>query len=641
MNHRIFLVLLLGFPWSASQAAPRIIRASSFLHRSQSSSTPSINRGASYFVDSFALNKAISANGIMEITDFPGGAGDLITLDLKPSRSPIDSTTQFWIGSPSGARRFTPPLFLAFRGTVLNEPGSSVFLTTFAGKLLVTITRASDITYDFGPVKNSDERGAHILIPENSLFTYGPFHALNCITDDIPQPNALTPVAELLRDYRSGKIGARSEVSHSQLLQTDIAVEADSCFYQAAGGDTNTVLGYIASLFAMSSSIYEDEVNITWHLTWIKLWPNGDPYNVKGNAYALEDTVPIYWRAHYANVPRNLAHVMTSVSYGGGGYGYYSICDPQSSYSVSSPQTGHQYPTFAFTYDAYIVAHEIGHNFSLVHSHQCYWDPPLDTCYTNDDTTFGLKLGDACYGLPITPRRSAGTIMSYCANANYALSGNDFSQYKLAMTFSPKVDSVLRRNAELASCIQPPPDPTLILLSPRGSETFPADTIITVQWTYANLDSIRLEYSPNGGSFWTPISGSLSAMQGFYAWKIPNTTSSNMLVRAFDVANPAVADTSLLFFSVTPSSSITTAPASEDFQLSPNPAQNILILKGVTPGERIAYTIANVDGVDILSGTALENASPLRIDVSTLPIGTYYLRLASPVTRVFPFIHSK
>ncbi len=654
MNFRTLFFLTLTLIWStASDASTGVIPAPKFLHRTQKTSPTMLvslsatSHAMGYIVDSAALASVLGGGGHVEITNFPGGAGDLVTLDIKPAHSPVDATTQFWIGSASGVRRYTPPAFAAFCGKVLGEPNSRVFLTTFAGKLLVTITRESGVTYDFGPAKNSEVPGAHILIPENNLFAYGEFHPLNCIAGDIPQPNAPEPVSELLREYRDRAASPLGGSPHTKLLETDIAVEADSSFYFAAGDNTDLVLGYIESLFAMSSTIYEDEANITWHLTWIKLWPSGDPYNVKGDASALIDTVPKYWRAHYDTVPRDLAHVLTSIDYGGGGYGYYSMCDPKWSYSMSSPQTGHQYPTFAFTYDAYIVAHEVGHNFSLVHTEECYWDPPIDTCFTKDDTIWGLRLGDACESLPNHPKPNPGSIMSYCANANYAIHHDSIQYFKLRMTFTPKVDSVLRMHAENDSaCITPPPNPTLILLSPRGSETYPGDTTIAIEWTYANLDSVSLEYSSDGGNFWTPIAHGLPASQGSYQWIIPNITSSKMLVRAIDAADPSLGDTSLLFFTVTPSASVSVSQTQGNFRLSPNPARNVLTLTrgGVAddaPGEQITYSIVNVAGVKILSGTAVERNSVFSIALTSLPNGTYYLHLSSPISQVLPFIRSK
>ena len=266
-----------------------------------------------------------------------------------------------------------------------------------------------------------------------------------------------------------------------------------------------------------------------------------------GNAYALEDTVRKYWQLHYQNVQRDLAHIMTSIGYGGGGFGYYSLCDNANSYSVSSPQTGHTYPTFAFTYDVYIISHEIGHNFTLIHSHDCYWNPPLDTCYTKDDAA--LHLDDACFSKPITPRKNPGTIMSYCANANYFLSGNDFSYYTLEMTFSHRPDSVMRYNAENAACIQTPAGPIVILLSPRGSESYTGGAMIPLKWTYANIQNVTLEYSSDGGVSWNPIQSGIPAAQETLDWKMPNISSQQMLVRIYDAQNQNTGDTSLLFFS--------------------------------------------------------------------------------------------
>ncbi len=310
---------------------------------------------------------------------------------------------------------------------------------------------------------------------------------------------------------------------------------------------------------------------------------------------------------------------------------------------MSSPQTGHQYPTFAFTYDAYIVAHEIGHNFGLVHTHQCYWDPPIDTCYTKDDTIWGLRLGDACDSLPVIPHTNPGSIMSYCANANYAIHHDSIQYYTLRLTFTPKVDSVLRMDAENSACLQAPPDSaSIILLSPGGGVTLPGDTAISILWTYAHVDSISLEYSSDGGSIWNPIASNLNAMAGHAAWRVPNINSQQMLVRAFDPSTPRIADTSLTFFTVARSSLVqgTSNFGAADFMLSPNPARDVLTLEGRTPGERLKYSIVNAAGVIVASGeTSLNGASQANFPLGLLPSGTYYLEILSPSIRNLSFTH--
>ena len=638
----IFFTVLGIFSSSSTKAIPRALPVSQFLQRIPNPSLSDAPTAIFYDVDSAALAKALSIGGAVQITNFPGSYNDLVTLDLKPAHSPIDSTTQFWEGTSGGAVRISPPSFAVYRGKVLGEPDSHVVLTTFGGTLLASIMREDGTAYEFGPAKNdADDPAAHIFIREADLFSFGEFYPLNCIAGDLSQPNAPTPVPELIRGYRERGMSPLGDTAHSRLLQTDIAVEADSSFYHAAGGTMALALGYIESLFAMSSTIYEDEANITWHLTWVKVWPNGDPYNVKGNAYGLIDTVPKYWKAHYDTVPRDLAHVLTSVGYGGGGYGYYSLCDPNWSYSMSSPQTGHSYPTFAFTYDAYIVAHEIGHNFSLVHSEECYWDPPLDTCFTKDDTIWGLKLGDACDSLPVHPLPNPGSIMSYCANANYAIHHDSIQYFQLRMTFTKKVDSVLRMNAENTACITSPATPTLLLLSPRGSETYPGDTTISIQWTFANIDSVSLEYSPDGGTFWNTIASSLPADLGIYSWKIPNISSKSMLVRVVSnlKGGSIIADTSLLFFTIVPSI-VSTPKPKPMLEFLQNPAHDDLALHGGTAGERLVYSIVNASGAIVASGeTLVDGASESHFPLDFLPSGTYYLRITSPFTLNLSFTH--
>jgi hypothetical protein len=507
----------------------------------------------------------------------------------------------------------------------MGEEHSRVFIAISGGTLLCSILRENGTTYVFGPEKNSSEAGAHILVAINDLLATGPFKPFDCIADDIHQPHAPAPIDALLPHHSENEV-LSAPLNNGKLLQTDIAVEADSQFYGAIGGDPSKTIAYIGAIFSMSSMIYEDEANLTHHLTWIKVWTTSDPYQVHGNAYALEDTVRKYWQLHYSTVQRDLAHIMTSIGYGGGGFGYYSLCDNAYSYSVSSPQTGHTYPTFAFTYDVYIISHEIGHNFSLIHSHDCYWNPPLDTCYTKDDAA--LALGDACYSKPITPRKNPGTIMSYCANANYILSGNDFSQYKLEMTFSPRPDSVLRVNAEKAACIGPPTDPIVILLSPRGGQSYKGGAVIPLKWTYANIQNVTLEYSSNSGMTWLPIQSGIAASLASLIWNMPNISSTKMLVRIYDSAHPAIGDTSLLFFTVTKNAVHNEGAEDATLILVPNPANDHLTVSATANIGQVECSLIDELGVTRKHEKgSITIAEGLTFDIRGIASGKYFLHV--------------
>ncbi len=575
-------IVCLMFLLLNTASASTNVSANTFIQKKTNSQTITETPNASYYtVDTMRLHNLLCNSTRIQIADFPLSDNITVTFDLKQGRSAFDRHTKCIVTSASGDIEMNAPELLVYRGIIANEPNSNVMLTYSAIGLLVSVHRENGNDYIFGQYRTSSDMRTYILLPEHELLATAPFVPFACMNDGIiNQPNALTPVDQIFAEARSHKDRKfeTQAVNTTGLLEAEIAIEADNDFYKAAGNTDTKVLSYIGALFSMSSSIYEDEAHITFRIPWVKVWATTDPYGVKGDAYALPDKAKNYWIANYSSVQRDLAHVMTSISYGGGGYGWYSLCDNNQSYSVSSPQTGHSYPTFAFTYDAYIVSHEIGHNFSLVHSHDCYWNPPLDTCHTKDDPNTALKLGDACFSLPIISKKNPGTIMSYCAGTNYTLSNNDFSQYKLEMTFSRRADTVLRANAEKASCITPPKDPTVILTYPRGSATYKGDSTVSILWTSAHITNVSIEYSDNGGTGWKSIKTNLPASDGATDWKIPNVASKKMLVRIFDASVSSIADTSLLFFTINSIAvgkiAVTKPTAGE--QLDANTAQKIV-----------------------------------------------------------------
>jgi hypothetical protein len=624
LSRFFFAILFVGI--SIHSVSAKTVSAGAFMQQRSKSLVKKPLTDAQYFtIDAQALTKDLSGQR-MQISDFPGGNGEFITLDLKPAHSAIDSRTECIVTTPQGDMHVAPPVIICYRGKVLGEEHSNVFLSVSGGEVLCSILRENGTTYIFGPEKNSGEPGAHMMIAEKELLATAPFTPFDCIADDIHQPHVPVPVEEILA--HGSKDGIQTTLDNGKLLQTDIAVEADSQFYGAIGGDVSKTLAYIGEIFSMSSMIYEDEANLTHHLTWVKVWTTSDPYQVHGNAYALEDTVKKYWQLHYTTVQRDLAHIMTSISNGGGGFGYYSLCDNANSYSVSSPQTGHTYPTFAFTYDVYIISHEIGHNFTLIHTHDCYWNPPLDTCYTKDDPN--LSLADACFSKPITPRKSPGTIMSYCANANYILSNKDFSQYKLEMTFSHRPDSVMRYNAEKAACIVPPAQPKVILLSPRGSESYTGGATILLKWTYANIQNVTLEYSTNGGTSWQPIQSGIAASLATLNWQMPNVSSQKMLVRIYDTQQQTTGDTSLLFFTLI--KNIVESNGAEDdlFMLSPNPANDHITVSAKQNIGQVQCDL--IDELGVIRKEVKGNiivGQGLTLDTKGLAAGKYFLRVKS------------
>jgi hypothetical protein len=599
-----------------------------------------LQRHARYF--SVAPDGAASTLGCarsLSVTGFPVTPDRDGALDLKRVRSVIDESTEMWMGGSKGSIRMPVPAIIALRGSVRGEPGSSVFLSYAEGELFGSVRHADGSVYVIAPATGGAS-GEHTIVAESDIRSGTMLPELGCRAQEAPEYYALPGSART----------EKRSLAASALLMTNIAVEADYPFFRASGGTFAKASAYAAALFGMASVIYEDEINVTFHLSWFKVWGDSisDPYKVNGDAYALWDTVPRYWRKNYADVPRDLAHVLTSIGYGGGGKAFRgeggfngpaAICSRDYGYGMSSPQCGHTYPTFTFTYDVYIVAHELGHNFGARHTHDCWWNPPLDTCLTKDDDRFWID--DACYGKPITPRPNPGTIMSYCANTNYGLS-NDFDKYRLEMTFSPRVAEVMRREAEAVPCLAEPPEAILILKNPRGGTAIPTSSPLDLRWAFAHVTSVSLAYSLDGGSHWEEIASGLPAADGHYGWTTPAVASQSMLVRIFDPSNGDVADTSILDMQLVSGvdDGGATAPASLDLAL--DPASGVLRVRYVLSASRDGVSLALFDaaGREVRIVQWLDHASAgeheVELSVGDLARGAYFLTLdagAGKITR--------
>ncbi len=571
-----------------------------------------------------ALRGLLATGGDRIFEGFPVAPGERARAILRRTAPAIDSRTTIIAGGAGGSRRIIPPDIPCFSGVVAGEPGSRIFVAAASDIIFCAVTRGDGRSYVLAPSTTSP--GEHILLDQRELKRLEPSPEFSC---EAFAPAATHQAAELPGTFRPA----------SSLLQTEIAVEADYDYFRATGGTVEKAVAYTSALFSMVSVLYENEINVTFHIPWFKVWTDSisDPYKVKGNAYALWDTVPRYWRDNYGDVPRNLAHVLTSIDYGGGGIAFRgekfeggagALCSNLYGYGMSSPTGARAFPTFAFTYDAYIVAHELGHNFGARHTHDCWWSPPLDTCLTRDDTRY--KLDDACFVLPITPRPSSGSIMSYCQNTNYGMSGN-FADYKVEMTFLERVADVMRREAA-ASCLAEPEAPTVILKSPRGDRPYRNNQDVSIIWASAKVERITLEYSPDNGRAWSTIVSDIAASAGEYRWRTPAAGASEALVRIVDAARPDVADTSIMSFAVQASAgdmpAVAAAPHLElqvqgesigiTYSLE-QPAEYLRIMMYDLQGREIR-TIAGKEGAD--GGTYHES-----VPVAGLPGGTYFITI--------------
>jgi hypothetical protein len=97
---------------------------------------------------------------------------------------------------------------------------------------------------------------------------------------------------------------------------------------------------------------------------------------------------------------------------------------------------------------------------------------------------------------------------------------------------------------------------TLTVMAPDGGENWEGGTTQNITWNSTGaISNVKIEYSINNGGTWNTAAAS-TANDGSYNWTVPNTPSSQCIVRISDTAGPA-ADSSNAIFTILEQRTIT------------------------------------------------------------------------------------
>ena len=168
------------------------------------------------------------------------------------------------------------------------------------------------------------------------------------------------------------------------------------------GGDTSAAAVYATTLAGAISEIFVENVNVRFQVSFLRVWSaDEDPYDPNSGTDML-DQFRNEWTSNMTEVPRNIAHILsgrTNLPYGGVAW-LSVLCNQDWGYAVSGYLNGFfPYPLedhHGDNWDLVVMAHELGHNFGTLHTHDGYV-PTIDDCGNGD-----------CTGA------ENGTIMSYC-----------------------------------------------------------------------------------------------------------------------------------------------------------------------------------------------------------------------------------
>jgi hypothetical protein len=276
------------------------------------------------------------------------------------------------IESGSGERKL--PDHADYYGTVPGETQPTFVAVTITDKTIRGIIAIGDKEYTLAPEYDRAKNIAYVLSEKHED-----------IHDLVPSICRLSTGAPPPPGNRGGN--ATNIIARCVRMHFEIDDQLNT-----AWGGTDASVQKILLLFNAVAALYARE-GITLKLSYLKVWNTPAPYLHPGTA---EGTLGSFYD-HGEPIQGNIAHLV----HGRGGEGGYAAINGNR--AVEGLNTSLD-PSPFYSFDVYIIAHELGHNLGSVHTHNCGWaGGALDNCAPTEG---GCAPGPA--------PQNGGTIMSYC-----------------------------------------------------------------------------------------------------------------------------------------------------------------------------------------------------------------------------------
>ena len=276
---------------------------------------------------------------------------------------------------------YSPNLF--YRGAILGVKDAIVTINFFQESMTGVLSLNGE-NYNIGQYGGADSE-TYVLYKERNLNASNPFA---CSTEGLKEMVVV----------REGNGGARSNNT------VEVYVECDYALFKANGSSAQKTVDFATGLFNVVSAIYAvDDIDV--QVSEIKVWSTADPYPTN-SAKAARDA---FGNSLNGNFNGDVAHLLSNYKVNGtvpngGSANIDALCDKEKAVGYTNITTSYrEYPTYSWT--AYAVTHEIGHNLGSAHTHSCLWPTgPIDNCWCPE--------GDCDQGAE--PATTGGTVMSYC-----------------------------------------------------------------------------------------------------------------------------------------------------------------------------------------------------------------------------------
>ena len=311
----------------------------------------------------------------------------------------------------SSNRSIPLPAVKFYSGKVVGDDASSVSLM-ISEEGIEGLVYGKGYSYTVGKLRGRNAKNLHMVyqtheLPEKTL--------LEC--------TSVEPV--ITNSLKSSVDHSTARVADDGCRRVGIYIEADFTLYQSWNNDISSMTNQITTLFNNVATLYANE-GVTIELSELKIWDTQDPYFSATNPSEMLGQFKNYWNGQGNTFNGDIAHLLSSRISGGGiaftgsirgrsnansiedmASVFFKSASREFAFGVSTGiGNGPVPPLPEYSYITYLIAHELGHNFGLPHTHSCLWPGgPLDNCATPEGTCS-----------PGPSPTNGGTIMSYCVN---------------------------------------------------------------------------------------------------------------------------------------------------------------------------------------------------------------------------------
>jgi hypothetical protein len=351
----------------------------------------------------------------------PGGPVDLVL-----RRLPVDADARVYV---NGAEQVGPADhgdLSIWRGKIRGRENSDVLLGLSGhgchGWIHDGVTRWNLLS-SAGPGQDWTSFTSR-FVAEETIVAIGPETGPSCETDTSSAP---TLVQDLAPTTPSIGLGVET-------LECPIAIETDYQLFQTFNS-LPAMQNYVTLLITAVSDRMLEQADIVLTYPYIGYYTNAnDPWQSQDTGGGCGDVLNEFQSAWNHNIPNgaSLGHFISGASLGCGVAWVGVVCNQTWGFSLSCCINGGvNFPVTqgSNTWDFFVMAHELGHNFGSGHTHD--YCPPLDECAAS------------CSGT--TTCTNQGTNLSYCHGCPGGM--NNITTY-----YHPTVVGVMRQHAE-SSCL--------------------------------------------------------------------------------------------------------------------------------------------------------------------------------------------